>query len=120
MMITVTFVSILINIILNRLEFERRVRWVVQRLIYELAIVAVKADTLTARRLYEKWLLSEDKSSYQKRLLEGNPVYWVSWGGSTKVREIISFDKQLITMEAYRILRGRSEKENRVEKKGCW
>ena len=119
-LISVTCVSIVVNVILNRLDFERRVRWVVGRLIYQLAIIAVKSDTLCSRRIYEKWLLTEDKFVYQRKMEEGNPVYWVGWVGNLTERRIMSFDKQLITMEAYKALKGRQEKTVEKGKNGGW
>ena len=119
-LISVTFVSIVVNVILNRLDFERRVRWVVGRLIYQLAIVAVKSDTLCSRRIYEKWILTEDKLVCQRKMGEGTPVYWVGWMGNSAEKRIMTFDKQLITAEAYKTLKGREGKEEEKIKKGCW
>ena len=101
-MLGVTLFSIILNVILKRLEFEKKLRFILLKLKEELFKIAVRSDILTCRRLYEQFLLVNDDENYQTQLLDGNPVNWIP----VKADDLdLHYSKQLITMEAYAILK---------------
>ncbi len=114
LMLGVTIFSIILNIILKRLEFEKKLRFISQKLKEELFKIAVKSDVLICRRLYEYFLLMNDEESFRIQLLDGNPVNWLP------IRDEdpdLRYSKQLITMEALTILKKRGKNQINEEKK---
>ena len=105
-MLGVTIFSIILNIILKRLEFEKKLRFISQKLKEELFKIAVKSDVLTCRRLYEYFLLMNDEDSFRTQLMDGNPVNWFPIRNEDPD---LRYSKQLITMEALTILKKRGK-----------
>lgn len=106
------------NVLLKRLEFEKKLRFIVLKLKEELFKIAVKSDSLTCRRLYETFLLVNEEELYKNQLLDGNPVNWIP---IRKDDPDLHYSKQLITMEAYKILKKKGKITIDEDKKmGCF
>ena len=117
LMLGVTVFSVIVNMILKRLEFEKKLRFIAQKLKEALFKIAVRSDVLICRRLYEYFLLVNDEESYREQLLDGNPVNWLPVKDTDPD---LHYSKQLITMEAYKILKKQGKIEVKEEKNmGC-
>lgn len=112
----VTLFSIIMNVIMNRLELEKKMRFISMKLKEALFEIAVRSDVLTCRRLYETFLLVNDQMIYKEQLLDGNPVNWIPVSPNDPD---LHYSKQLITMEAYKILKNRGKVKEEIKKMGC-
>lgn len=117
-MLGVTIFSIIMNVILKRFEFEKKLRFIVLKLKQALFNVAVRSDVLTCRRLYETFFLLDDEEGYRVQLIDGNPVNWLP---VPREDPDLHYSKQLVTMEAFRVLkRKKAPIEKDVKAMGCF
>ena len=116
LMLGVTLFSVIVNMILKRLEFEKKLRFIASQLKEALYKVAVRADVLICRRLYEYFLVVGDEDSFREQLLDGNPVNWVPL---KEDEPDLRYSKELITMEAFKILKKHGRQPTKEVKMGC-